>query len=158
MNRNPIDCIPLDERLPVVNRHGKLIVITLDQDGHDRTCDYWYLVQTNYCSAHTAFNKRENLLKWLEGLGLKLDGELPPHGTHGVVWVSGEYREAWHLSYALFDQHRARGVIGRALSNGQYTMSIITRDEDGIHTVHTLNPNLTLRPVYDYQESRALVG
>lgn len=158
MNRNSNDYVQVAERLPVVSRHGGLCVVTLDQDGHDCTCDYWYLVQTDCCTAHTAFNKREHLLKWLDGLGLTLDGELPPHGTRGVVWVRGEYRKAMHLSYALFDRHRARGAIGRALSNGDYTMSIITRDEDGVHTIHVLNPNLTLRTVYDYKESRAMVG
>lgn len=158
MNRNPKGNLQAELRLPAVTTHEKLVVIALDQDGHDRTCDYWYLVQTSYCGPHKAFNKRENLLKWLEGLGLKLESELPPHGTHGVVRVTGEYRQASHLSYDLFERYRQNGVIGRALSNGQYTMSIITRDHYGICTIHTLNPNLTLRPVYDYQESRAMVG
>lgn len=157
MNRNQNDYIPLEVRLPVVNRHSNLSIVTLDAIRHSGTCDYWYLVQQSH-RAHTAFNKRENLLKWLDDLGLKIDGELPPHGTYGFVFVIGEYREAWHLSYDLFDRQRERGVIGRALSNGQYTMSITTRDEDGVHTIHTLNPNLTLRPVYDHQESRAMVG
>ncbi|HJP68165.1 MAG TPA: hypothetical protein VJ846_04615 [Sphingomicrobium sp.] len=158
MNRNPNDYVQVAHRRPVVNQHGELIVVALDQSGHDRTCDYWYLVQKSNGCAHTAFNKRENLLHWLQSLGLKLDSELPRHGTHGVVWVTGEYREAWHMSYDLFYEQAPQGKIGRTLSNGQYTMSIITRDEDGIHTIHTLNPNLRHRHVYDHQESRAMVG
>ncbi|MBB5546559.1 hypothetical protein [Paraburkholderia fungorum] len=80
------------------------------------------------------------------------------HGTRGVVWVSGESREASHLSYDLFYEPAPRGMIGRALSNGQYAMSTVTRDEDGIQTIHTLNPSLRYCHVYDHQERRGLVG
>jgi hypothetical protein len=41
MNRNPNDYVQVDLRRPVVNKHGKLMVVTLDPHGHGRTCDYW---------------------------------------------------------------------------------------------------------------------
>ncbi|WP_321935192.1 hypothetical protein [Paraburkholderia sp. J8-2] len=142
---------------PAERRYGQMMAIARNQEGHDRTCDYWYLVHT--CGrSHIAFNKRENFLAWVKGVGLSLSGELPPHGTYGVVHIVGEYKTAMHLSYDEFYAHADTGVIGRTLSNGRYTMSITTRDEDGLRTVHTLNSNRRFRPEYDYQESRALVG
>ncbi|WP_321817019.1 MULTISPECIES: hypothetical protein [unclassified Paraburkholderia] len=158
MNRNQESFVPSDVLLPVVRLHENLNVVTLDPLGHGRTMGYWYLVRQGPVYAHTAFNKRENLLTWLRELGLTLDSELPPHGVRGYVFVSGAYRNALHLSYDTFDRQRAGGTAGRALSNGDYTMSINTLDEDGIHTIHTLNPNMKLRPVYDHRESREMVG
>jgi hypothetical protein len=133
----------------------KLTVISLDQQGHERTCNYWYLVQNQH-GPHTAFEKREHLLAWLERLGLTLEGELPPHGTHGWLTVTGAYRAKSHLSYDEF--FALEGDRTRTLSNGRYTLGIITRDEDGLRTLHTLNPNCRDRPEFDHAESRALVG
>ena len=46
----------------------------------------------------------------------------------------------------------------REMSNGQYTLGIVDRDESGMVCVHTLNPNCKRRPVFDYFESRAMYG
>ncbi|MGF6996749.1 hypothetical protein [Paraburkholderia sp. GAS32] len=133
----------------------KLTAISLDTFGHSQTCNYWYVVQ-QYHGPHTAFQHRENFIKWLDLLGLKLREELPAHGTHKVMWIEGTYRTQMHMSYDEF--YALEGVHTRTLSNGSYTLGIVTTDEDGIKTLHSLNPNCKHRHEFDYQESRAMVG
>lgn len=131
-------------------------VVSLDSEGHAKTCDYWYLVQ-NHAFSHTAFNRCASFLQWLEERGLKLTAELPEHGTFsGWIRIEGSYRQQYHNSYDEF--YALQGYRTRTLSNGDYTLAIITNDADGIKTVHTLNPNCHDRTVYDYRESRAMVG
>jgi hypothetical protein len=60
------------------------------------------------------------------------------------------------MSYDEF--YALDGERSRDLSNGDWTLAIITKDEQGIKTVHTLNPNCRDRPVFDYRESRAMHG
>ena len=135
-----------------------LTVICADERIHANTCDYWYLVKDRG-TAHTAFNRRESLTQWLKDRGLSLDGELSEHGTFKVVHVIGNYRNVMHWSYdQFFGMANPHNIVTRALSNGQYTMAIITTDTDGMRTVHTMNPNCKYRPVYDYWESRAMLG
>jgi hypothetical protein len=133
----------------------KLHLVTLDPEGHEKTCDYWYLVQTS-CFAHTAFNRRESLIQWLQERGLSLTKELPQHGTFSVQDITGSYRRQMHTSYDEF--YALQGARTRTLSNGDWTLAIITTDGDGLKTVHTLNPNCHDRQVFDYRESRALHG
>lgn len=128
--------------------YKNLRVTSLTPEMHARTCNYWYTV-TDSAYAHVAFETRNGLMHWLVERGLELEGELPKHGTYGSVAVIGSYRARMHGSY---DQFFALASIcdTKVMSNGDYTMARITRDGDGILTVHTLNPNCRFRPVYDY--------
>jgi hypothetical protein len=131
-------------------------LITLDADGNKKTCDYWYLIQTYGGTAHTAFNQLSSLRQWASERGIPLPESLPERGTHSSHKLIGAYRQQMHGSYDEF--FALKGVRSRTLSNGDYTLAIITDDEDGIKTVHTLNPNCHDRPVFDYQSSRAMQG
>lgn len=140
----------------MITRNKDLWLITLDPEGHKRTCDYWYLVHVNSISSHTAFNRRESLLQYLRERGLELTEPLPEHMTYSSQRLKGEYREEMHTSYDEF--FNLIGERTRTLSNGDYTLAIVTHDLDGLKTVHTLNPNCHDRPVFDYRESRGKQG
>ena len=135
--------------------HANLHLITCDQDHHDRTCGYWYIVQSG-AMANCAFSRRESFMQFLSERGLELTEELPSHTERSFQSIAGSYRTQMHGSYDEF--FALSGTRTRTLSNGQYTVAIITQDDDGIRTVHTLNPNCRDRPVFDYAESRALHG
>lgn len=134
---------------------GALYVCSLDHARHLGTCGYWYLVTTG-SMAHTAFAEREHFMAWLEDRGLKLKGEMPKHEQLAGVHIEGKYRTSMHMSYDAF--YSIEGKRIRTLCNGEYTLGIIAQDPDGIYNVHTLNPNMRDRIVFDYAESRALVG
>ena len=137
----------------------KLSVIPLNPEWNKKTCNYWYLVQNNH-GAHTAFNRRESLFRWMDERGLSIDDtKLAPH-MQGGDWlpIVGTYREKAHMSYDAFYSLQNVVVETKTLSNGDYTMARITLDPDGIRTVHTLNCNCKFRPVYDYSACRAEVG
>lgn len=133
----------------------KLHLVTLNPEGHEKTCDYWYLVRTA-CFAHTAFNRRESLLQWLQERGLQLTQPLPEHGKFSTQDLAGTYRRETHMSYDEF--YALKGYRTRTLSNGDWVLAIVTDDPDGVKTVHTLNPNCRDRQVFDYRESRAMHG
>lgn len=135
--------------------YENLYVATLDQKFHERTCNYWYLVQTSTLS-HTAFHNRDNLLTWLKERGLTLTEPLAEHGTSSWQAVNGSYRTQSHSDYEEF--YGQQGITSRTLSNGDWTLAIITTDADSTKTVHTLNPNCKNRHVFDYEASRQLFG
>jgi hypothetical protein len=134
-------------------KYSKLAAISLTPEGHARTCNYWYLVQHSW-GPHTAFTTRRGLDRWLEERGLRLAGELAHNAVHSEVMIEGEYASEMHHSYDQF--YALENVIleTKDLSNGDWTLARITRDENGIRTVHTLNPNCRHRPVFDYNACR----
>lgn len=125
----------------------------LTPEGRERTCSYWYTVTTFGMTPHTAFRTKAALLRWLELTGLSVEGEIPEHGVHGCFRINGEYREEMHMHDAA-SFYSLQGVITRAMSNGDYVDGIVTTDGDGLRTIHTLNPNVKNRRVYDHRESR----
>jgi hypothetical protein len=135
----------------------KLYAYSLTPGQHERTCGYWFTV-TNGAMAHTAFATRAGLDRWLAERGLALESELPEAGTSGFARIVGAYREAVHgerrgEDYDLGpgDFYSLHPVLMTAVqSNGDYTLALVTEEEeDGIRTVHTLNPNVRTRPVFD---------
>lgn len=134
-----------------------LHVCVLNRAHHERTCGYWYTV-TSRGMAHTAYARRESLLQWAEDRGLSFAKEVVE--ADGVVihfmQVKGSYREAMHMDRAVFDAIVGKEI--RVLSNGDYTLGKVSVDADGLRTVHSLNPNVRDRPVFDHTESRRLVG
>ncbi len=119
--------------------------------GSSKTCGYWYLVTTD-ATSHTAFATLDGLMNWLNDRGLVLEGTLPERGTHAVLRIAGSYRTTSHLSYDDF--YRLEGGRIRHLDNGDYTLGVVTEDEDGVRNVHYLNCNLLDRPVFDYLASQ----
>ncbi|WP_281686660.1 hypothetical protein [Pseudomonas citronellolis] len=139
-----------------MTRHNRnLRLITLSPEQHAQTCDYWYLVHVDHGTSHTGFTTERGLLRYLGERGLELAEPLPKLGAYSCQALTGEYREKAWMSYDEF--YALQGERTRALSNGSYTLAIITKDADGIRTVHTLNPNMRDRVVYDYNESRMLM-
>lgn len=129
--------------------YSGLRVCSLTPEQHARTCDYWYTVTGYAATAHTAFTTAKGLFNWLEERGLSLDGELPARGEHKVLQVIGTYKTACHMDYSEFYNLPAIAET-KTLSNGDYTLALITQEE-GIRTIHTLNPNCRRRQVFDYR-------
>lgn len=133
---------------------SNLTAISLTPEAHARTCNYWYLVQQG-SGPFTAFTTRRGLDRWLEERNLSLAVDLPSRAEHGYSAIVGIYREQMHMSYDEFYSLPSIAEI-RVLSNGQYTLGMVTKDADGVRTVHTLNPNCNYRRVFDYEESREI--
>lgn len=139
----------------MIEKHNSLTLVTLDPEGHAKTCNYWFLVLSGSMS-HTAFEKPEQLTRYLKERGLELTAPLPDTGTYSYQKLAGAYREQCHMSYDEF--YALKGERIRQLSNADYTLGIVTTDADGVKTVHYLNPNCRDRVVYNYSESRAALG
>jgi hypothetical protein len=118
-------------------------------------CGYFYTV-TNGATSHTAFRSMKALIDWLHLLNLELATPLPAYRSENCsIEIKGEYFDVAHMGYDEFFGLPAIAET-RTMSNGDYTLGRITADEDGIRTIHTLNPNCKHRPVYDYAESAKL--
>lgn len=133
--------------------YSKLWLNCLTKGQHDNTCGYWYTI-TEGGTPHTAFATRAALLAWLHDRGLIVREHIPAPGEWKSITIEGEYSTECHMDVAAFES--LEGFETREMSNGQYTKAIITGADSGPRTVHTLNPNVKTREVYDYQESRAL--
>lgn len=143
--------------------YDKLYATSLDPEQHERTCGYWFTV-TNGATAHTAFATRAGLDRWMSERGLSLENDLPEAGTWGTTRVLGTYRTESHGEFSPTEDNPYRMVEGdnwdslqpimstATLSNGDYTLALIT-EETGVRTVHTLNPNVKTRVVYDRKET-----
>lgn len=144
------------EDAPAVRTYDSMHLACLDEGMHRLTCSYWYTI-TEHVSPHTAFRTRLALLKFLELRGLAVDGELPEEmGTPACFRVRGSYRTAMHTSLSRFYSHAPGAMFQTiAMSNGSYTLGLITEEADGLRTVHTLNPNV-VRPIFDWRACDAL--
>ena len=137
--------------------YRNLWLTTLTPEQHERTCNYWYVVTAEGTLPHDAFTHRHHLLLWLERLGLQCTAPLPEQGEWSVQRLVGEYRTRSYFQDAE-EFATLQGEQVRTLSNGEYTLGVITCDMDGIRTLHTLNPKVKDRQVYEYRESREQVG
>ncbi len=145
--------------------YNQLQATTLTPEEHERTCGYWFTV-TNGATAHTAFETRAGLDRWLSERGLSLENELPDAGTFGTTRVLGEYYTESHGEFLSDDYRDGMGegdfyslrpvTVTQTLSNGRYTLALIT-EEDGVRTVHTLNPNVRTRVEVDRREADRLM-
>lgn len=140
------------ERKPHTQTYDRLHVLALDKAAHDRTCGYWYTVDSR-ATAHTAFKSRAALLQWATERGLTIDGEVPDAGTRASLPVLGAFRTALHMSPTRFGT--LQGEESRTMCNGDYTRAIITHDDDGLRTVHALNPNVRTRQIFNRADCAA---
>ncbi len=138
----------------MINHHHGLTVCVLDRESHERTCGYWYTIRTPSL-AHVAFRTKAACVRWMADRGLFVGLPLTDPGVHSWQPIAGEYREQMHLDAMEF--YKTFPVVtARVMSNGEYVEGRITIDPDGIRTVHTLNPNVRTRRVFDHDESRQL--
>jgi len=129
--------------------HNSLWLNCLTAEQRERTCAYWYTVTDHGSMPHTAFRRKSSLLRWLHERGLTIAAPLPDElGTHASIKIEGGYRRQMHMDPEVFD--RVIGSRSLALSNGEYTLAVISDDSDGLRTVHTLNPNAE-RAHFDYR-------
>ena len=136
-----------------VRIYGNLYATAITPEHHERTCNYWFTV-TSGATAHTAFTTRKGLDRWLDERGLSLENDLPEAGTFGTSKVLGEYREESHGEMSEGDFYDLAPVLVTSeMSNGRYTLALIT-EEEGIRTVHTLNPNVKTRIEFRYEGLR----
>jgi hypothetical protein len=141
---------PIKASVRTYGAAGSLHLTTYSPELHERGCGYWYAVE-HQAFAHTAFRQRSALVLWLSERGLSLSAPLPDEKVYSCQRLKGQYRQALHGSYDLF--YSLIGTRTREVNNGDYTMAIITDDEDGIKTVNVLNCNCADRPKYDHAES-----
>lgn len=156
--------------MPYTVKYGNMQVTALTPEWHERTCNYWYTVTTYGGTAHTAFTTKAGLLRWLDERGLTLGGDLPEErGEYATMPVIGEYYTSSHGEFSPTDENPYRMVADAefyalepvvttaTLSNGAYTLALIT-EQDGVRTVHTLNPNVRDRITYDHASMRAVMA
>jgi hypothetical protein len=145
--------------------YDNLRAASLTPEHHERTCGYWFIV-TSGSMAHTAFATRASLDRWLSDRGLSLESGLPEAGTAGTTRVVGEYRTESHGEFLGDDPRDGMGEGDwdllrpvkaiAVMSNGDYTLGLIT-EEACIRTVHTLNPNVKTRLVFDRRTTDELM-
>jgi hypothetical protein len=140
--------------------YASLWATSLTPEFHEKTCGYWFIV-TNGAAAHTAFATRAGLDRWISERGLALKDELADAGTVSNARITGTYRTVMHGEFSPSEDDPYRMTEGdwpppdpvlatAVMSNGQYTLGLITED-DGVRTVHTLNPNVRTRLIFDRQ-------
>jgi hypothetical protein len=118
-----------------------------------QTCGYYFLV-TEGGMSHTAFDTRAGLDRWMSERGLRLESNIDEVGHSRII---GSYRTTSHNGDPGEVEQMA-GYHTRTLSNGDYVVAVIAADDDGVLNVHTLNPNVRGRKVYDSRESNRLTG
>lgn len=128
--------------------YTNLNVTSITPEQHEKTCGYNYLVTHNAMS-HTAFETRAGLDRWMRERNLKLKNAdaINRHGEYGTSAIIGTYREISYLdsvNFYLLNPHDATPVM----SNGDYTLGLITENFQGIRTVHYLNPNVRTRMIF----------
>lgn len=114
---------------------------------------YKYLVTSEWRS-HTAFRTLEGAQRWATERGLTLPVFDADENTSGSAEITGSYRTAMYMDETAF--YALKGELVRSMSNGSWTLGIVTTEDDGIRTVNDLNPNVKNRPVFDHVASNAL--
>lgn len=132
---------------PLYSGRGGFWLIVLDKEGNERTCNYWYLLQTSACVSHTAFRTRHALVRWFNERGLPVPENLPEPGEHHVLHVPGKYRKTYCDMETLT---RVNGESIKVLDNAEYTLGKVTTDADGLRTVYVPNCNHRDRVKFDY--------
>jgi hypothetical protein len=109
---------------------------------------YWYTVEHNFM-AYTAFETFEGLSNWMAERGLNFSQELPPAKTYQMQSLIGEFYDHMHRHEETFLP--LEGHKTKVMSNGSYTLAVVTVDDNGCRVVNYLNPNCN-RINYDWQE------
>ena len=131
--------------------YDKLRLCQIDLEQSKKRLNYWFIV-THGSMSHTAFRTQEALMLWLEERGLKLTEELAERGEHKPQKIEGKYLSHMHHDYSEFYGLMGDAEEVRKLSNGSYTLGLITTDADGVKTVNYLAP-ASYRPTFDYKKT-----
>lgn len=140
--------------------HWNLSLVTYNQHMHDTGANFWYAVRCQEM-AHAAFRTRAGLRRWMNDRGIRFTQDIPSEGTFSYQRLEGRYRSTSWVSTAHFnalagsDFARDHGLQTKVLSKGNYTLGLIFQDEDMVHNVNFLNPNVIGGVVYDYRKSVA---
>lgn len=139
----------------MITTYERIYAAWLTPERRAMTCGYHYVVRANGM-AHTAFVTRAGLDRWMRERGLSLAGPLDKEGDWSDI--VGSYRTKMHYGPGdVADFAALEGERTRAMSNGDWVEAVITHDADGFRTVHTLNPNVRERKVFDYRESERMM-
>lgn len=133
--------------------YENLFLHSLNKQQHEKTCGYWYTVTQHGATAHTAFYTREQALRWLEDRGLTINEILNFQGDPGIFEIQGKYKKTSHQDINTF--YNLDGKHIHILDNAQYTLGIITEDQDNIKDVNYLNCNIQ-RIIFDYKKTQEL--
>jgi hypothetical protein len=136
---------------PYIQTHNALWLGCLDQQQHDRSNDYWYTITSGGCP-HTAFRSRRDVLRWLSERGLHLLERLPEKGTGKHMRIEGTYHRASYLDVQAFVEISPLLKVAE-MSNSRYTLAKVT-EQDGVRTIHLLNPNVRERVEFPSDEIR----
>lgn len=140
----------------ITREYSNLRVTSLNPEQHAKTCNYWYLVTENN-SSYTAFRELSSLMEWLYDRGLELTETLPTRGEWSTQPIKGKFFSKCHMSYDEFYGVDAIGEV-KIMSNGDYTLGLLSVDKDGLTTEHYLNPNKKHRPIFDYTKTNQEQG
>ncbi|WP_280421305.1 hypothetical protein [Nocardia carnea] len=98
----------------------------LTREQHERTCDYWYVIQ-NSGLPHTAFREADELYEWLAYRGLPVAERIPAErGTRGHSRILGEYRTVLHRDVSVFNAIRPL-LCMPVMHNSEYTLGKVLR-------------------------------
>jgi hypothetical protein len=135
-------------------QHCNLYVSHLTPEMASRTCGPYYYTVTDMSMAHIAFCTKEHLDLWMAERGLSLKSDISKSGSGSEI--KGHYYTDCTMN--AVDLLAMPGIRTRRCSNGQYTLCVITEDADGNKIEHYANPNCKDRVIYDYRESRNMIG
>jgi hypothetical protein len=107
---------------------------------------YWYKVTTG-ATNHIAFRTFDGLERFLQLTGLEC--EIPAFQSGQTVVVNGTYRRVSHMKRSDMPNGHQIPV----LTNGEFVQGCKIIGADGIHEIHTTNPNATDKIVLDYWKS-----
>ena len=102
-------------------KYEKLYVQKVPEDQREQHMGYRYLV-CNQATSHTAFHTREGLERWAKERSLTLPDLEDKFGR----CIEGSYSKQMHLDMAEF--FGLSGSFIAVLSNGNYTLGIVTED------------------------------
>lgn len=120
-----------------------LYLNVIDEEYHRKTCNYWYLISCR-ATSHTAFETKRGLMRWLNERNLQLTQPLTEPGVPSSQRIKGGYfRSTWlnEKTFAALGELVDEGHKTKVMDNGQYTLGLLTKDNNGVVSVNLLNPN-----------------
>ena len=133
--------------------HNHLCLVTMNEQLNKRR-GHWFAVQSQ-AHSHVAFTTCDALTQWLEERAIALTQVIPEMGTFSYQMLIGPYKTCHWRCLDGFDSLKAHAQEVRVLTNGTYTLCLITKDDAGITVVNSLDPTVPGRKIFDIQESAA---
>ncbi len=131
--------------------HTDFVLVTINEQLKRRR-GHWYAIQSQTHS-HVAFTTCDELTLWLEERAITLTQGIPERGTFSYQMLIGAYKTCHWRCLDGFDSLKSHAQETRVLTNGTYTLGLITKDDAGITVVNSLDPTVPGRKIFDIQES-----